>query len=194
VIPLFPLGTVLFPGGVLPLRIFEPRYLDMIGRCLRAGDGFGVNLIRSGLEVGEAAACWPVGTYARIRDWQSLPGGLLGITVAGEGRYRIRRTEVRTDNLVEADVEWLEEGETLAAADLEGEDADWLRRLRDHYGLASDPGSVGGLVWRLAERLPLPLPARQTLLELNDDQARLAEIRKLLQMSSRQGAKTQSND
>lgn len=179
-IPLFPLGTVLFPGGALPLRVFEPRYLDMIGRCLRAGEGFGVNLIRSGVEVGEAAVCWPVGTYARICDWQSLPGGLLGITVAGQGRYRILRTEVRTDNLVEAEVEWLDEDGDLAAADLEGEDHDWLQRLLDHYGLAGDPDAGGGLVWRLAERLPLPLPARQALLDLDSVAERLAKLHEFL--------------
>lgn len=194
-IPLFPLGTVLFPGGVLPLRIFEPRYLDMIGRCLRAGDGFGVNLIRSGLEVGEAAVCWPVGTYARINDWQSLPDGLLGITVAGERRYRIRRTEVRTDNLVEAEVEWLQEGPTLTAADLEKEGYAWLRPVLEHYRLLpTEEKDFEGLLWRLADALPLSPPARHSLLELNGDKARIAEIRKLLRMGSRQGAKTQSQN
>ena len=68
-IPLFPLRTVLFPGGVLPLRIFEARYLDMIGECMSAAKGFGICAIRSGAEVGRAAACCAVGTVASVEDF-----------------------------------------------------------------------------------------------------------------------------
>lgn len=182
-IPLFPLHTVLFPGGSLPLRIFEPRYLDMISRCLRSDAGFGVNLIRAGAEVGEAAACWPVGTYGRVVDWESLPDGLLGITVEGERRYRIRHTQVQGDQLLQGEVEWLEEDDVVPAAALETEDYAWLRPLLDHYDLAvpATAEAAAGLAWRLAEHLPLPLPARQALLELDGDRERLAELYKLLQ-------------
>src|SRR5215475_14572416 len=83
--PLFPLSTVLFPGGPLPLRIFETRYLDMVRHCMRHRCPFGVTLIRAGSEVGAAAAgeICEVGTTARIVDFNSQPDGLLGITCVG---------------------------------------------------------------------------------------------------------------
>ena len=86
-LPLFPLHTVLFPGGLLPLRIFESRYLDMISDCLRNDRGFGVCLISAGREVGDGAECFDVGTLARIQDWDSTPDGLLGIIARGEQRF-----------------------------------------------------------------------------------------------------------
>jgi Lon protease-like protein len=185
-IPLFPLGTVLFPGGVLSLKIFEPRYVDMVSACLRSGSGFGINLIKSGSEVGEAANCWPVGTYARVTDWHSLPGGLLGITVRGERRYRIISTRVEPDNLLLAEVEWLSEKEDVSAADLEDSGYAWLRKLLDQYGLSAirrgvKNGAVSVTVWRLVEILPLSLAARQTLLELDSMQDLLTTLQALLQ-------------
>jgi Lon protease-like protein len=185
-IPLFPLGTVLFPGGVMSLKIFEPRYLDMISTCLRTGSGFGINLIKSGSEVGEAANCWPVGTYARVTDWHSLPGGLLGITVRGERRYRVIRTQVEPDNLLMAEVEWLSEKEDVSVSELEDSSYAWLRKLLDQYGLSAvgrgvKYGAVSALVWRLAETLPLSLAARQTLLELDSVQDLLTTLQALLQ-------------
>ena len=95
-IPLFPLGTVLFPGGPLPLRIFEARYIDLVRRCMREGSGFGVVLILDGTEAGDTPAqICDVGTYARIVDFSGEPGGLLGIEARGERRFRIlaRRRE-----------------------------------------------------------------------------------------------------
>ena len=86
-IPLFPLGTVLFPGGPLPLRIFETRYIDLVRRCLRDGSGFGVVLIREGVEAGGPAPTFDVGTYARIADSSQRPDALLGIRAAGDRRW-----------------------------------------------------------------------------------------------------------
>ena len=88
-IPLFPLNTVLFPGGPLKLRIFEPRYVDMIGRCMREDTGFGVALIIEGVEAGGPARTANVGTLARIVDFEQLKDGLLGITAHGGERFRI---------------------------------------------------------------------------------------------------------
>ena len=88
-IPLFPLGTVLFPGGPLPLRIFEPRYLDMVSDCLRNDKAFGVCLIKDGREVGEPAQPFDVGTMAKIVDWDRTDDGLLAITALGTSRFRI---------------------------------------------------------------------------------------------------------
>src|SRR5215831_15238826 len=98
-IPLFPLNTVLFPGGVLPLRIFEPRYLDMVKRCMREGNAFGVVLIRSGNETQSTVATHDVGTLARIVDFDQLPDGLLGITTRGTQRFRACEKHVQDDGL-----------------------------------------------------------------------------------------------
>lgn len=179
ILPLFPLGTVLFPGGILPLKIFEARYLDMISTCLREGSGFGVNLIKSGSEVGEAADCWPVGTYARVTDWHPLPGGLLGITVQGERRYRVTRTWLEPDNLLRGEIEWLSESEDIRAAELHG-NYTWLHRQLEQYGIRVE-GRVSNVVWRLAEVLPLSLAARQSLLELDSMQDMLGLLGSLLQ-------------
>src|SRR6516165_3033400 len=90
-IPLFPLNTVLFPGGPLPLRIFETRYLDMVRHCMRERCPFGVVLIRAGAEVGAVAETTAIGTTARIVDFNSMPDGLLGISCIGERKFRVLR-------------------------------------------------------------------------------------------------------
>ena len=88
-LPLFPLRTVLFPGMLLPLHIFEPRYREMINLCVRTDQPFGVVLIRSGVEVGGEAEPHPVGTYARISRVERLPDGRMNIETVGQDRFRI---------------------------------------------------------------------------------------------------------
>lgn len=88
-LPLFPLGTVLFPGMLLPLRIFEPRYREMINRCLDEKLPFGVVLIREGAAIGEAATPHPIGTAARITRVDRKPDGRMDIVVVGTKRFRI---------------------------------------------------------------------------------------------------------
>ena len=97
-VPLFPLSTVLFPGGPLPLRIFEARYLDMIGRCMKDESPFGVVLIREGAEVGQAET-HDIGTLARIVDWYQGSDGLLGVTAVGEDRFQLLSTRKQADGL-----------------------------------------------------------------------------------------------
>ena len=94
-IPLFPLSTVLFPEGELKLRLFEPRYLDMVSECLRMDTGFGICLISAGKEAGQAAEFFSLGTYARIIDFEQMSDGLLGINVRGERRFRVEQFEAR---------------------------------------------------------------------------------------------------
>ncbi len=109
-LPLFPLNTVLFPGCVLDLQIFEARYLDMISRCMKQGTGFGVVCIVEGEEVGEAASRFAaIGCEALVRDFQQRTNGLLGIRVEGGRRFRVERAQVLPDQLTVADVQWLEE-------------------------------------------------------------------------------------
>jgi len=103
-IPLFPLGTVMFPGGPLALRIFEARYIDLVRRCMRDSSGFGIVLIREGQEAGGPAVTYDVGTLARIVDFSQQPDGLLGIRAMGERRFRILERRRARDGLNLADV------------------------------------------------------------------------------------------
>src|SRR5690606_8736558 len=106
-LPLFPLQAVLVPGAAMGLRIFEPRYLDMVGECGRSGRGFGVCLIAEGDEVGGPAVPVGFGTEAVIEDFGTDDDGLLTLRVCGARRFRILHTSVRDSGLVEAAVEWL---------------------------------------------------------------------------------------
>jgi len=114
-LPLFPLNSVLFPGATLPLHIFEERYKLMIGRCLQSGSPFGVLLIRSGNEVGEATEPFEVGTTARIVRVQHLDEGRMNLVCLGERRFRLLRKLRDTPYLVG-------EVEPLDSTDIEGED------------------------------------------------------------------------
>src|SRR5690606_39422940 len=109
VLPLFPLQAVLVPGAVMGLRVFESRYLDMVGECGRSGSGFGVCLIAEGPEVGAPAVPAEFGTEAVIEDFGTDDDGLLTLRVRGERRFRVLATSVRDSGLVEARVDWLEE-------------------------------------------------------------------------------------
>ncbi|WP_455218077.1 LON peptidase substrate-binding domain-containing protein, partial [Kaarinaea lacus] len=93
-IPIFPLHAVLFPGGTLPLRIFEPRYLEMVSTCMKENKGFGVCLIREGSEVGKAANTYDTGTLSEICYFNQQSDGLLGITAKGVQRFKIVSSEV----------------------------------------------------------------------------------------------------
>jgi len=180
-IPLFPLHNVLFPGGVLPLRIFEPRYLEMVSTCMKEGSGFGIALILSGNEVGEAAKTYEVGSYARIIDWNMRDDGLLGISVQSEQRFRILSTEVRPNQLIHADVMMLEEPQAQTFPHEYSLAIDLLRdiiaKVGGHYAEVEprydDPLWVSG---RLAELLPIDLLQKQHLLQLDDSLQRLERL------------------
>lgn len=177
-IPLFPLHTVLFPGGPLRLRIFEPRYLDMVSRCMREDSGFGVALIVAGSEAGGAAQTVEIGTLARIVDFEQLEDGLLGITARGERRFRIMHVHQESDGLNVCQVEWLAAEARAEVPPQHAVLAELLRRAIEQIGPAygeitpayDDATWVG---MRLAEILPLAPVERQELLELNDGPERL---------------------
>jgi hypothetical protein len=181
-IPLFPLNTVLFPGGTLDLRIFEPRYLAMVSRCLKEQAPFGVVAIKQGSEVG-AAATFAVGTFAAIVDWRQEPDGLLGLTVAGRGTFTLQRVRRAADGLYVAHVR---PHEAPAIAPVAAERAPLvalLRTLLAHGGAAPAAPAYDDAHWvghRLAELVPLPVERRQALLEITDADARLAELAALL--------------
>lgn len=182
VIPIFPLRTVLFPGGPLQLRLFETRYLDMVSRCLRDDTPFGVCLIRQGSEVGQAADPWPVGTLARIVDWDRRNDGLLGITVVGGDRFRIHRTWVNPDHLLMGRVEVVPFRPDPPRAPTQPPVVhDLLDRVFQLRGagyehLAPDWSSTNWLSCRLAEILPLDLEFKQHLLEIDSPGERLRAL------------------
>src|SRR6185503_19392245 len=104
-IPLFPLNTVLFPGGVLPLRVFEARYLDMTRDCMKSGTPFGVCLIHEGSEVGAPAVPRSVGCTATITDWDMQQLGVLNLRTRGERRFRILSSGANKQGLISAEVQ-----------------------------------------------------------------------------------------
>ncbi|GAB2502481.1 LON peptidase substrate-binding domain-containing protein [Arenimonas alkanexedens] len=178
-LPLFPLSAVLFPGGQLSLRIFEPRYLDLIKDCSRRGEGFGICLILDGREAGEPAIPVALGTEAVIVDFAMTDDGLLGITVEGRRRFHVERTRVRDDGLLLADVAWRPEPDPAKLGDEYALLAVLLARILDKAGIEHDGVGKGLLAdaayvgWRLAEWLPLEPSERQQLLQWDDPQARL---------------------
>lgn len=179
-IPLFPLHTVLFPGGPLPLRVFEARYLDMISGCMKSDSGFGVVQIREGREVGEAALSCETGTLARITDWHMRHDGLLGVTVTGQQRFRIASVKVEPSQLSVARVELLPEEAELELPDEYLPLVDILRKIIDqvhHYAeMPRKYGDAGWVSYRLAELLPIGMEKKQLILEMDDPLQRLAYL------------------
>jgi len=185
-IPLFPLNTVLFPEGLLPLRIFEPRYLDMVSGCLKSSCGFGICLIESGNEIGNAAKTFQVGTLARITDWHQRHDGLLGITVIGEQRFRILSTEVQSDQLTRAQVELIDNEHSTELPAEYLPIADFLRQLIKQvpHLFSSVTLKYSDATWvgsRLAELLPIALTQKQYLLQLHEPIQRLERMRQLME-------------
>lgn len=179
--PLFPLGTVLFPGGPLALRIFEPRYLGMIRGCLQSSQCFGVALIAQGSEVG-IAQTRAIGTLAEIVDWYPASNGLLGVTVHGRERFRLRRSTRQRDGLYVGEVELLAAEPEVALPDEDRELASLLKpvllslgKLYEKVPRAYEDASWVG--YRLAETLPLPSATKQALLEMDDAMERLDILR-----------------
>ena len=188
-IPLFPLNTVLFPQGVLQLRIFEPRYLDMITEVLRASSPFGICLIRQGSEAGAPAECHDIGTLARILDWCRSDNGLLMVTVQGERRFRILARRTRKNLLLEGDLELIDDNDDEELPVEYQLISDLLRQIGDRCKLSHlteqekylDAGWVG---CRLAEVLPFDLKDKQNLLETDDPVQRLQRIQQMLHVLS----------
>ena len=183
--PLFPLNSVLFPGGMLQLRIFEPRYLDMVSECMRSDSCFGICLIRDGNEVGKAASCFDIGTLARIVDWEQGDDGLLGITVKGESRFRILERNVRKNQLLEGNIEFIDDDENELPVKFQLL-SDLLRQIVEKFELSyksehekfMEAGWVG---CRLAELLPLELSDKQELLEIDNPLYRLEQLQLALE-------------
>jgi Lon protease-like protein len=187
-IALFPLNTVLFPGGSLPLRIFEPRYIDLVRHCMRTGSGFGIVLILEGVEAGGPVRTSDVGTYARIIDFSQQPDGLLGIHAVGERRFRILSRRRARDGLNLADVDWLPDDPQV---ELPGEFMELLPALdvaldqmgEPHSARERRPRDASWVSGRLAELLPVPPEHKQHCLELDDPLERLRYLRPMFEIT-----------
>jgi Lon protease-like protein len=199
-IPLFPLGTVLFPDGLLPLRIFEVRYLDMIGKCYRTGEPFGVVSLTQGSEVrvagAEAERFSTLGTLAEIRELTTPQPGLMQIECVGTQRFRIRSSELQKHGLWTATVESVPDDLPVAVPEDLRPVADALRRLVEtleerriqeghmHMQLPiPQPYRYDDCGWvanRWCELLPVPSELRQRLMELDSPLMRLELVGDLL--------------
>ena len=183
-VPIFPLQTVLYPGGLLPLRIFEVRYMDMARACLRESSPFGICLIKEGHEVGTPAVPENVGCLARIGAVDMEELGILKVTAEGLERFRIVSSEVNKQGLIVGEIERLEPEPAGEAPGLQ-ECADFLAKAIIGIGEArfaapyrfEDPSWVS---FRLAEILPLRNDVKQKLLELRDAPVRLAILHRFL--------------
>ncbi len=184
-ITLFPLNTVIFPEGEIQLKIFEPRYLDMVSECLRMDSGFGICLIGEGEEAGEAAEFFPMGTYVKVIDWNRMEDGLLGITVKGEQRFKVIQYDVQKNNLCLGDIVWLDEDDELLPDSYQSF-SDLLKEIGNRYELpfVTESERFEEANWvsdRLAELLPFELSAKQELLEMDNALNRFDYMRGLLE-------------
>ena len=187
-LPLFPLHTVLLPGAPLGLRVFEPRYLDLVAECGRKGSGFGICLILEGEEVGAPATPAAFGVEARIEDFGNDRNGLLTLQVRGARRFRVVTTRVRDNGLLEAQVQWCDAATVRAVLRPQHAAlAALLAELLDKVG-AEHPGSghaganlrqledAAWVGWRLAELLPVSDEQRLALLQEDDPHRRLDRL------------------
>lgn len=185
-IPLFPLRTVLFPDGPLPLRIFEQRYLSMVRDCVRSEIGFGVCLILEGAEAITPVRTAHLGTLASIVDWYTLEDGLLGISARGASRFRLEHTRKQDDGLLLGSVTWVPEPPSVPLPEPFSVLGDVLRRFLDKLGPSYPsytPGQLDDAVWvgyRLSELLPLSGIEKQNLLELDNPIERLRDLLEIL--------------
>ena len=182
-LPIFPLGSVLFPGGTMALKIFEQRYLEMAKTCLKNGSPFGVSLIREGGEVGTSAVPEPIGTLAFIADWDMPDLGILLVRVTGESRFRIIERSVTRNGLIIGDVSLLPDDshcdchEHIVCANF----------LAKIYAKVALPGlaepdfeNASWVGYRLTEFLPFNNVVKQKMLELTDARMRLEILHKYL--------------
>ena len=179
---IFPLGTVLFPGGTLPLRIFEQRYLEMTKACLRDSRPFGVCLIREGREVGDPAVPETVGCLATIERWDMPQLGLFELVARGGDRFRLLDTQVAKNGLMSGSIERLAEEPPHA---IDSACRDVLKLIIDRVGEASFPAPISledpqWVGYRLAEVLPLDARVKQEILELPGAAERLDRLREVL--------------
>jgi len=188
-LPLFPLRTVLFPGGLLPLKVFEQRYVEMTKACMKDNRPFGVCLIVDGDEVAGEGRAAPeianVGTLARITDWDVPKVGILHLATVGETRFQVRRQQTQPNGLVVGEVSPIDREPPRELAEEYRPLAQFLELVATRVGPRNFPAEhrlddASWVGYRLAELLPLPLTIKQSMLEINDAEVRLQVLRKFL--------------
>ncbi|MEI6545880.1 MAG: LON peptidase substrate-binding domain-containing protein [Burkholderiales bacterium] len=191
-LPIFPLSSVLFPGGVLPLRIFEPRYMDMVRERMQRDAPFGICLITRGGEVGETADHEPVGCLAHIRGWDMEQLGVLQLRAVGGQRLRVLEREVSANGLIRAKVELLADDPQMPIPDEMNDCVVLIRRIvddlrtREHdpeRRMIAEPCDFESAAWvanRIAEFMPIPAPAKHKLMTLDEPVARLSIVHRWL--------------
>ncbi len=189
-LPLFPLQTVLFPGGRLPLKIFEQRYLGLIKDCLANDTPFGICALRAGQEVGEPATPFEVGTQARIIQWDMPQPGIFHVLVEGEERYVARQWRPQHNGLIVADVDDFTPEQPVAVTDDLRLAVDVLSEIIEdagerHFGPERHLDDAVWVGFRLAEVLPFKLSIKQNLLEMNDSLTRLRIMAEVLRKQGR---------
>jgi Lon protease-like protein len=180
-VPIFPLSTVLFPEGLLSLRIFETRYLDMVSRCLKEDLPFGVCLITDGSEVGDAANCYQVGTLAKIINWGQSTEGVLEIDVLGCQRFQVLESKVSEQQLISSSIQIIDESPMVAIPDELSNLTAMLRNVlaKSQPDVSLDEEQFYDANWvsyRLTEALPMEEVIRQRLLEIDDPIERLQRV------------------
>ena len=184
-LPLFPLNTVVFPGGRLPLRVFEQRYLDMVKQAIADQSAFGICAIREGSEAGAPALPHAVGTQVQIIDWDMPETGILQIETQALERFVIRDLHTEPNGLILGQVEAISQEPAIAVPEELEIAVEILRQIISEYGITRfpEPHDFNDAVWvgyRLSEVLPLKLSVRQNLLEMNDSVTRLRLLTEFL--------------
>ena len=188
-IAIFPLRTLLYPDGVLPLKVFEQRYLDMTKACIRDDHPFGVCLIRDGAEVGAPAVPYTIGCTARISEWDMPHLGLFQLKCRGESGFRIQEQWIAKNGLIQAQVTLLPEPVSMTLPPEYESLAELLSKIVEKFGAERFPSpprldDAAWVAFRLAEVLPLELEFKQQLLESSDPLARLDRLKEFLQSRS----------
>ena len=166
-IPLFPLKTVLLPANTLELKIFEPRYLDMIAACMRENSPFGVVLIHRGSETAVDADIYSIGTTATVADWEHRADGLLGITALGVERFEILSTNTQADGLTTAGIKLLEDDASAGIPEQYQYMLDLLEHMSAQQGrIRADDQGFCEILYQLIYLLPLETALKQRLLEI----------------------------
>jgi len=180
---LFPLNTVMFPGSILPLQIFEQRYLQLIKDCMKQQTGFVVVLISEGKEVGSTPQIYCTGCYVEIIDWEPLPGGLLGISIQAKQRVKLSNSSVRDDGLLLAETSRIESTleNDLVLPEAFKPLSDTLKQLLNHpfaeqYKDKVDFSNTADICYRLGELLPISNKQKQLLLETETAQEMLDQL------------------
>ena len=193
-LPLFPLNAVLFPDGLLSLRVFEQRYMEMVSHAMRDGTDFGICLIASGQEVGQPAQPHEIGTIARISDWDMQQLGMLNIKVRGVQRFRILEQRTEASGLLQATVEPIPNEVPLHLPAKLARLQPLMRViLADAGDAVPPPHPLDDAVWlgnRYAELLPISLLAKQKLMELDDS---LLRVETIYQYLEQKGLLSQNN-